>query len=266
MKQRAPARAAASAASAVGASVKCGCTPLRANAASARQAARSWRHNSFRPPNKRMLGLISSSRPSGGFDGHLRRERGGDAGQPLHERQFARRVTRPGVDMRRGRKRRAQRHAEPDSRRLRPGIRVDDARIARLIEHHERRGRTTRQCNESSDNCGTCAAIHNSRGSSASAAWPEEPGPVGGGGAGRTRKTDGAALTSPGSKSVFDARGSLRPTHAAAAAHVRSMGSRLPPRLLSRLSRAPCLPAATMGSSNTRNMAGEASLANFWLR
>ena len=45
-----------------------------------------------------------------------------------------------------------------------------------------------------------------------------------------------------------------------------SMGSRLPPRLLSRLTRAPCRPASTRGSSITRNMAGDASLANRWLR
>jgi hypothetical protein len=44
------------------------------------------------------------------------------------------------------------------------------------------------------------------------------------------------------------------------------MGARLPPRLLSRVSRAPWLRAATKGSSNTRNVAGEASPAYFWLR
>ena len=49
-----------------------------------------------------------------------------------------------------------------------------------------------RVCAPFSTSCGTCAAIHSSRGSSFSAAW--ESGPLGGGDAGRTRKTDGVAL------------------------------------------------------------------------
>jgi hypothetical protein len=65
MKQRAPARAAANAASAVGASVKQGWSSGEANTGSARQASRNLRHNSRRPPNKRRLGLISSNKPSG---------------------------------------------------------------------------------------------------------------------------------------------------------------------------------------------------------
>ena len=76
----------------------------------------------------------------GRFDGHLRRERGGDARQPLHERQLARGIARPGIDVRRGRERRAERHADAHARRGCPRVRVDDARIARFVEHHERRG------------------------------------------------------------------------------------------------------------------------------
>ena len=148
MKQRAPARAAASAASAVGASVKCGCAPLRAKAASARQAVAQPAAQLFQAPEQADARLDFEQQAVGSFDGHLRRERGGDAGQPLHERQFARRIARPGVDIRRGRERRAKRHAGTYSGRLRPGVRVDDARIARFIEHHERRGGRTRRQRE----------------------------------------------------------------------------------------------------------------------
>ena len=79
--------------------------------------------------------------------------------------------------------------------------RVNDALLVIFgIYYHYRFGyqRSDSPCarNASSGNCGTCAAIHNSRGSSARAAWCPGPlgGPLGGGDAGRTRKTDGVAL------------------------------------------------------------------------
>ena len=171
MKQRAPARAAASAASAVGASVKRGCsaavrkhrireTGLTQLAAQLPQAA-----------EQADARLDLEQQPVGSFDGHLRRERGGDAGQALHEREFARRIARPRIECGRGRERRAECHADAHARRLRVRIRVDDARIA-VASSSTTSGAAWRSAAAmaSSGSCGTCAAIHNSRGSSSSAA------------------------------------------------------------------------------------------------
>ena len=79
------------------------------------------------------------------LDGNLRRERGGDAGQPSHEREFKRCIARPRIEMRNERERGSQGHADLHSGRLRVRIRVDDARVAiRSIHDHERRGRSGR--------------------------------------------------------------------------------------------------------------------------
>ena len=171
--------------------------PVCASTGSARQASRNWRHNSRKPPNNADARLDLEQQAIRRFDGNLRRECGGDAGQPSHEREFTRRIARPRIEMRNERERRSQGHADPHAGRLRVRIRVDDARVAiPSIHDHERRGRMAAPDSAvamaSSGNCGTCAAIHNSRGGSWSA--PCESGPLGGGDAGRTRKTDGVAL------------------------------------------------------------------------
>ena len=111
MKQRAPARAAASAANAVGASVKCGCAPLRANSRIRQAGIAQLAAQLVQAAEQADARLDLEQQAIGRFDGHLRCKRGGDAGQPLHERQLARRIARPGVEIRRGRERRAQRHA-----------------------------------------------------------------------------------------------------------------------------------------------------------
>jgi hypothetical protein len=177
--------------------VKRGCSWICASTGSARQASRNCRHNSRRAAEQRDARFDLEQQAIRWLDGNLRRERGGDAGQPPHEREFARCIARPRIEMRNERERGSQGHADLHSGRLRIRIRVDDARVAiRSIQDHERRGRSgapdSAVAMASNGNCGTCAAIHNSRGGSWSA--PCESGPLGGGDAGRTRKTDGVAL------------------------------------------------------------------------
>ena len=129
MKQRAPARAATSAASAVGASVKCGAARMLASTGSARQASRRRRHNSRKPPNRLMLGLISSSRPSGGSMETCGVNVAAMPASRCMSSLLAHRIARPRIDAGRGRERRAQRHADahPAARRFRSA--VDDALV-----------------------------------------------------------------------------------------------------------------------------------------
>ncbi len=100
----------------------------------------------FQAPEQTDARLDFEQQAVGRFDGHLRRERGRDAGQPLHERQFTRRIARPGVDIRRGRERRAQascRDVLPLPAPWHPRRRCADC--DRFIEHHERRSGRTRR-------------------------------------------------------------------------------------------------------------------------
>ena len=129
-----------------------------------------------------------------------------------------------GIDVRRGRERRAQCHAGAHSGRLRLRVGIDDARIAVFgSTHHERRGLRAAARNASSDK------LRHMRGDPQLARLEFErrlvgrPGPVGGGDAGRTRKTDGVALD-PGSRpvpeiSVDRSADACDAAHAAAAAH-----------------------------------------------
>ena len=106
---------------------------------------------------------------------------GRDARQPLQQLLLAHHIARTRIDAGRRRERGAQRHADAHSRRARILLGVDDALVVIFgIHDHDRVGRPRgpdSPCarRASNDNCGTCAAIHNSRGSSASAAWESGP-------------------------------------------------------------------------------------------
>jgi hypothetical protein len=72
-------------------------------------------------------GLDLEQQPIGQLDGHLRRECGRDARQPLHEFQLTYGIAWTRIDAGHGRERGTQGHADAHARRPRFRVRVDDA-------------------------------------------------------------------------------------------------------------------------------------------
>ena len=163
---------------------------------------------------------------------------------------------------RRGRERRAQCHAGAHASRLGLRVGIDDALIVVVgIDHHER-ARVARACAAPAAAAAARARRPTIRAARARAPPGRVPAPWAEAAPAAPVKRTASHSTqlrfrknqSIGTRMHADC------THAAAAVQVRSMGSRLPPRLLMSVTRAPCRPARVMGSSSTRNMAGDASM------